>query len=114
MKIHTRLPVKLLNHSENNQNSSSLLEHFEELRHRLVIVLIALIVSVFLVYISSHWWMQPFIKYIKRAHVTLHTFSFTETIQIYVMIIFTVAICLIVPIIFYQLWSFYSTRPTCL
>ena len=106
MKIHTRLPVKLLNHSENNQNSSSLLEHFGELRHRLVIVLIALIVSVFLVYISSHWWMQPFIKYIKRAHVTLHTFSFTETIQIYVMIIFTVAICLIVPIIFYQLWSF--------
>ncbi|MFW3517259.1 twin-arginine translocase subunit TatC [Staphylococcus caprae] len=82
------------------------MEHFGELRHRLVVVFIAFIISVIIVYISSHWWIQSLIRYIKRAHVTLHTFSFTETIQIYVMIIFTVAICIIIPIIFYQLWSF--------
>ena len=76
------------------------------MRHRLVVVFIAFIISVVSVYISSHWWIQSLIRYIKRAHVTLHTFSFTETIQIYVMIIFTVAICIIIPIIFYQLWSF--------
>lgn len=76
------------------------------MRHRLVVVFIAFIISVIIVYISSHWWIQSLIRYIKRAHVTLHTFSFTETIQIYVMIIFTVAICIIIPIIFYQLWSF--------
>ncbi|MFW3612192.1 twin-arginine translocase subunit TatC [Staphylococcus caprae] len=82
------------------------MEHFGELRHRLVVVFIAFIISVIIVYISSRWWIQSLIRYIKRAHVTLHTFSFTETIQIYVMIIFTVAICIIIPIIFYQLWSF--------
>ena len=76
------------------------------MRHRLVVIFIAFIISVIIVYISSHWWIQSLIRYIKRAHVTLHTFSFTETIQIYVMIIFTVAICIIIPIIFYQLWSF--------
>lgn len=76
------------------------------MRHRLVVVFIAFIISVIIVYISSHWWIQSLIRYIKRAHVTLHTFSFTETIQIYVMIIFIVAICIIIPIIFYQLWSF--------
>lgn len=76
------------------------------MRHRLVVVFIAFIISVIIVYISSRWWIQSLIRYIKRAHVTLHTFSFTETIQIYVMIIFTVAICIIIPIIFYQLWSF--------
>ncbi|MFW3484215.1 twin-arginine translocase subunit TatC [Staphylococcus caprae] len=82
------------------------MEHFGELRHRLVVIFIAFIISVIIVYISSHWWIQSLIRYIKRAHVTLHTFSFTETIQIYVMIIFTVAICIIIPIIFYQLSSF--------
>lgn len=100
------LPVKNLSNNEINQNSSTLLEHFDELRSRIVKVFIAFIISVVIVYISSHWWMKPFIHYIKRAHVTLHAFSFTEMIQIYVMIIFFVALCLIIPIIFYQLWAF--------
>ncbi|RIL72063.1 twin-arginine translocase subunit TatC [Staphylococcus devriesei] len=100
------LPVKSLNNNEISQNSSTLLEHFDELRSRIVKVFIAFIISVIIVYISSHWWMKPFIHYIKRAHVTLHAFSFTEMIQIYVMIIFFVALCLIIPIIFYQLWAF--------
>ncbi|SHC95428.1 Sec-independent periplasmic protein translocase [Staphylococcus argenteus] len=38
--------------------------------------------------------------------MTLHAFSFTEMIQIYVMIIFFIAFCLISPIMFYQLWAF--------
>lgn len=62
--------------------------------------------SIIIVYISSHWWIHPFIHYIKRANIVLHAFSFTEMIQIYVMIIFFVALCLIIPIIFFQLWSF--------
>lgn len=99
-------PVKSLNNNEISQNSSTLLEHFDELRSRIVKVFIAFIISVIIVYISSYWWMKPFIHYIKRAHVTLHAFSFTEMIQIYVMIIFFVALCLIIPIIFYQLWAF--------
>lgn len=50
--------------------------------------------------------MKPFIHYITRAHVVLHAFSFTEMIQIYVMVIFFIAFCLISPVIFYQLWAF--------
>lgn len=50
--------------------------------------------------------MTPFITYITRAHVSLHAFSFTEMIQIYVMIIFFIAFCFISPVMFYQLWAF--------
>lgn len=100
------LPVKRHNNNENNLNNSTLLEHFDELRSRIVKVFIAFVISTIIVYISSHWWIKPFIHYIKRAHVTLHAFSFTEMIQIYIMIIFFVALCLIIPIIFYQLWAF--------
>lgn len=100
------LPVKSQNNNENTLNSNTLLGHFDELRSRLVKVFIAFIVATIIVYVSSHWWMKPFIHYIKRAHVTLHAFSFTEMIQIYIMIIFFVALCLIIPIVFYQLWAF--------
>ncbi|WP_226386220.1 twin-arginine translocase subunit TatC [Staphylococcus sp. Marseille-Q1834] len=104
--MYTILPVKSQNNNENNQNNSTLLEHFDKLRTRIVRVFIAFIISTIIVYISSHWWMKPFIHYIKRAHVTLHAFSFTEMIQIYIMIIFFVALCLIMPFIFYYLWAF--------
>ena len=100
------LPVKNQNNNENTLNRNTLLGHFVELRSRLVKVFIAFIVATIIVYVSSHWWMKPFIHYIKRAHVTLHAFSFTEMIQIYIMIIFFVSLCLIIPIVFYQLWAF--------
>lgn len=106
MKILQRHPVNLQNHNVNNQNSATLLEHFTELRQRLVRIFIAFIIATIIIYISSHWWIKPFLHYIKRSDVTLHTFSFTETIQIYIMIIFSVALCIIAPIIFYQLWAF--------
>lgn len=80
--------------------------HFSELRHRLVKILLSFVITVIVVYVSSFWWMTPFITYITRAHVSLHAFSFTEMIQIYVMIIFFIAFCLISPVMFYQLWAF--------
>ena len=80
--------------------------HFSELRHRLVKILLSFVITVIVVYVSSFWWMTPFITYITRAHVSLHAFSFTEMIQIYVMIIFFIAFCFISPVMFYQLWAF--------
>nr|WP_242439939.1 hypothetical protein [Staphylococcus aureus] len=59
------------------------------------------VVTVIVVYVSSFWWMTPFITYITRAHVSLHAFSFTEMIQIYVMIIFFIAFCFISPVMFF-------------
>ncbi|MDG6735788.1 twin-arginine translocase subunit TatC [Staphylococcus aureus] len=69
-------------------------------------MLLSFVVTVIVVYVSSFWWMTPFITYITRAHVSLHAFSFTEMIQIYVMIIFFIAFCFISPVMFYQLWAF--------
>ena len=106
MTILQTHPVKHQNHNVNNQNNSTLLDHFTELRQRLVHTLIAFIIATVITYLSSHWWVKPFLHYVKRSDVTLHTFSFTETIQIYIMIIFTVALCIIAPMIFYQLWAF--------
>lgn len=89
-----------------NSYTSSLLDHFGELRSRLLKAGIAFIIAVLIIYISSHCWIHPFIQEIKRGNMTLHAFSFTEMIQIYVMIIFFVALLLVSPIIFYQLWAF--------
>ncbi len=58
------------------------------------------------VYISSHWWIQPFIHAIAQNGVQLHAFSFTEMIQIYIMIILFCTLCIVSPVIFYQLWAF--------
>ncbi|MBO1198703.1 twin-arginine translocase subunit TatC [Staphylococcus simiae] len=101
-------PVRNPNNSENTSDYHSLLEHFSELRQRIVTILVCFVISVVIVYISSFWWMTSFISYITRAHVVLHAFSFTEMIQIYVMVIFFIALCLVSPVIFYQLWSFVS------
>ncbi|AYU56337.1 twin-arginine translocase subunit TatC [Staphylococcus debuckii] len=92
--------------TQTSSYTSSLLGHFGELRSRLLKAGIAFIVAVLIMYISSHWWMHPFIHEIKRGNMTLHAFSFTEMIQIYVMIIFFGALLLVSPIIFYQLWAF--------
>ena len=73
--------------------------HFSELHHRLVKILLSFVITVIVVYVSSFWWMTPFITYITRAHVSLHAFSFTEMIQIYVMIIFFIAFLNISPVI---------------
>ena len=48
--------------------------HFSELRHRLVKILLSFVITVIVVYVSSFWWMTPFITYITRAHVSLHAF----------------------------------------
>lgn len=101
-------PVNILNNSETNQTSSTLLEHFEELRRRLINILISFLITLPLVYISSKWWIATFVYHIKRTQVVLHTFSFTEMIQIYILIISFVTLCLVLPIIFYQLWAFIS------
>lgn len=101
-------PVNILNNSETNQTSSTLLEHFEELRRRLINILISFLITLPLVYISSKWWITTFVYHIKRTQVVLHTFSFTEMIQIYILIISFVTLCLVLPIIFYQLWAFIS------
>ena len=67
-------PVNILNNSETNQTSSTLLEHFEELRRRLTNILISFLISLPLVYISSKWWITTFVYHIKRTQVVLHTF----------------------------------------
>ena len=65
--------------------------HFSELRQRLVKNFIVVRHCGHRRMCSSFWWMTPFITYITRAHVFDRPFSFTEMIQIYVMIIFFIA-----------------------
>ncbi len=88
-KSLTTHPVRNRNNSESNSTDHTLLVHFSELRQRLVKILLSFVVTVIIVYVSSFWWMTLVISYITRAHVSLHAFSFTEMIQIYVMIIFS-------------------------
>ncbi|WP_240622370.1 twin-arginine translocase subunit TatC [Staphylococcus lutrae] len=64
------------------------------------------IVTLIVVYMSSHWWMSLFIQAVAQKGVPLHAFSFTEMIQIYIMIILFCTFCITSPVLFYQLWAF--------
>ncbi|MCG7340718.1 twin-arginine translocase subunit TatC [Staphylococcus auricularis] len=83
-----------------------MLNHFCELRSRLIKIGVAFVIALLAVYISSHWWMDTFIHAITQHDIDLHAFSFTEMIQIYLMIILFCTLCVVSPVLFYQLWAF--------
>ncbi|EIZ4622539.1 twin-arginine translocase subunit TatC [Staphylococcus pseudintermedius] len=76
------------------------------MRARLIKIGMTFGLVLIVVYISSHWWIQPFIHAIAQNGVQLHAFSFTEMIQIYIMIILFCTLCIVSPVVFYQLWAF--------
>lgn len=57
-------------------------------------------------YFTSHWWLPSFIRLITPGKVFLHTFSYTELIQLYIKVIFFVSLCISSPFVFYQIWRF--------
>ena len=80
--------------------------HFSELRQRLVKFYCRSSLAVIVVYVSSFWWMTPFITYITRAHVSLHAFFIHRNDPNIRDDYIFIAFCFISPVMFYQLWAF--------
>jgi len=91
-----------------NQNHMTILEHIDELRKRLMIIVVffvfALILSFFLV--------EPLISLLQNAaeakELTMNAFRVTDPFKVYMNMVFVLALIVTSPMILYQIWSFVS------
>ncbi|WP_052254729.1 twin-arginine translocase subunit TatC [Salinicoccus sp. YB14-2] len=91
-----------------DEEKKDIMEHLDELRKRLLIImyffLAALIVGFFL--------SQPLIYQMQNApwtaNIQMHAFQVADPLKIYIMVIIIIAVVIILPVILYQLWAFIS------
>lgn len=91
-----------------NQKDMTLLDHIEELRKRLVIIVVFFVLAL----IASFFLSQPLIKWIQHANVaqeiTMNAFRVTDPFKVYMQVTFVLALIMISPLLLYQLWAFIS------
>ncbi len=89
-------------------NQMSLLEHFAELRKRLLIVALAFVVF----FIAGFFLAKPIIVYLQETdeakQLTLNAFNLTDPLYVFMQFAFIIGIVLTSPVILYQLWAFVS------
>lgn len=92
----------------NNEKQLTIIEHIDELRKRLMTIVVFFIMAV----AGAFFIAKPLIKYIQYSEeaksLTLNAFNVTDPIMIFLKVIVIVAVVLISPVISYQLWSFIS------
>ncbi|MFK4998535.1 twin-arginine translocase subunit TatC [Bacillus sp. N9] len=91
-----------------SQNNMTIYDHIEELRKRLLIVVVFFMFAV----IAGFFIAQPLIKMIQHAEeaqqLTMHAFRVTDSIKVFVQMAILLALIMTSPIILYQLWAFIS------
>lgn len=91
-----------------NQQAMTVIDHIEELRKRLMIVVVFFVLAV----IGSLFISQPLIKIIQYSDMakdfTLNAFRVTDPFKVYMKMTFVLALILTSPVILYQLWAFIS------
>lgn len=91
-----------------SQKDMTIYDHIDELRKRLVIIVVFFVFAV----IASFFLAQPLIKLIQNAdaaqEITMNAFRVTDPFKVYMQMIFILAFIMTTPIILYQLWSFIS------
>lgn len=91
-----------------NDKEMSVYEHLEELRKRLIIVLVFFGVAM----IASFFFVEPVILYLQKAdeakELTMNAFRLTDPIKIYMQFAFVIALILTAPVLLYQIWAFVS------
>lgn len=91
-----------------SQQDMTIYEHLEELRKRLMIVVVFFFIAV----IGGLFLAKPLIHYLQHADeaaaLTMNAFRVTDPLKIYFQMAFVVGIILTSPVILYQLWSFVS------
>ncbi|GIN74753.1 Sec-independent protein translocase protein TatCy [Bacillus sp. J14TS2] len=92
-----------------NQNDNmSILEHIEELRKRLMIIVVFFVLASLIGFFLS----QPLIRFLQDAsavqELVMNAFKPTDPFKVYMQMTFLIGILLTSPVILYQLWAFIS------
>ncbi|HEY4579167.1 MAG TPA: twin-arginine translocase subunit TatC [Savagea sp.] len=91
-----------------DEKQLTVIEHIEELRKRLMIIVVFFAFSV----IGSFFLAKPLIKYLQEngeaQDITFNAFNVLDPIFILVKVIVILAIVIISPVIMFQFWSFIS------
>lgn len=90
------------------KNELTVIEHFVELRRRLVFIVVFFLLAM----IGSFFLAEPLIVYLQQtdeaASLELNAFRLTDPLKIYMQIAFIIACVITSPFILYQLWAFIS------
>ncbi|MEK3889630.1 twin-arginine translocase subunit TatC [Bacillus sp. FSL K6-3431] len=91
-----------------SQNDMTIYDHIEELRKRLIIIVVFLMFAV----IGGFFLAQPLIKIIQSADIvqdlTMNAFRITDPFKVYMQMALLLAFIITSPLILYQLWAFIS------
>ncbi|MCB7069639.1 twin-arginine translocase subunit TatC [Caldibacillus sp. 210928-DFI.2.22] len=90
------------------KNELTVIEHFVELRRRLVFIVVFFLLAM----IGSFFLAEPLIIYLQQtdeaASLELNAFRLTDPLKIYMQIAFIIACVITSPFVLYQLWAFIS------
>ncbi|WP_046176606.1 twin-arginine translocase subunit TatC [Domibacillus indicus] len=91
-----------------SQQDMTIYEHLEELRKRLMIVVVFFFITV----IGGLFLAKPIIQYLQHADeaaaLTMNAFRVTDPLKIYFQMAFVIGVVFTSPVILYQLWAFVS------
>lgn len=91
-----------------NENNLTLIEHIDEIRKRLMIIVVFFVLAV----VGSFFLAKPLIHFLQyseeAASLTLNAFTITDPIMVYLKVIMFIALVITSPVILYQLWGFVS------
>ncbi|MET3576881.1 twin-arginine translocase subunit TatC [Bhargavaea ullalensis] len=89
-----------------NDKQLSIIEHIEELRKRLMVIVVFFVIAI----IGGFFLASPIIQFLQNSdeakRFTLNAFSVADPMFIYLKVIIFIAIVLTSPVILYQLWAF--------
>ncbi|NWN98463.1 MAG: twin-arginine translocase subunit TatC, partial [Bacillus sp. (in: Bacteria)] len=87
------------------KNELTVIEHFVELRRRLVFIVVFFLLAM----IGSFFLAEPLIVYLQQtdeaASLELNAFRLTDPLKIYMQIAFIIACVITSPFVLYQLWA---------
>ena len=91
-----------------NDKQLSIIEHIEELRKRLMVIVVFFVIAI----IGGFFLARPIIQFLQNSEEAkqfqLNAFSVADPMFIYLKVIIFIAIVIISPVILYQLWAFVS------
>jgi sec-independent protein translocase protein TatC len=96
-------------HSTIGQDRMSVLDHLDELRRRIIVSLLALVVGVVAAFIGKDWVffvVERPLKAIRGPGAQLVTFSPTEPFMTIVRVSVYVGLIIALPVILYEVWAF--------
>ena len=91
-----------------NEKNLTMIEHMEEIRKRLIVIVVFLVVAV----VGSLFLAKPLIQFLQSngeaENITLNAFSVIDPIMIFLKVVLFIAFVVISPVLMYQVWAFIS------